>query len=75
MLFAESCNQVADLDDLFRVKTDGRFIENEHIGIADERLGDTDALAIAFGKMADRPLIHVLDADDFTDLAQMCLAV
>ena len=39
------------------------------------KMGDTDALAIAFGKMADRPLIHVLDADDFADLAQMCLAV
>ena len=75
MLFAESRDEVAYLDDLLGVKTDGRFVKNQHIGISDERLGDADALAVAFGKVAYRALIHVLDADDLAYLVQMRLAV
>ena len=41
---AERSDQVTDLDDLLGVQTDGRFVEDDNLGVADECLCDTDTL-------------------------------
>ena len=48
VLARESADHVPDFDDLFRVETNGRFIQNQHGRISDERLSEADALAVAF---------------------------
>ena len=45
---AEHFDKIAYLDDLARVKSYGRFVEYKHFGVADKRLSDTHALAVAF---------------------------
>jgi len=50
VLLAKLADQVADLDDLQRVKAHGGLIQNDDLGIAQQRLSDADALLVAFGK-------------------------
>src|SRR6185436_12238342 len=50
---AETADQLADLDDLPGVETDRRLVEHEDRRIAEERLRETDALAIALRERAD----------------------
>ena len=45
--FAEALDQVADLDNLLRVKADGRLVQNEDGRVAEQRLRDADALLVA----------------------------
>jgi hypothetical protein len=52
-LFAEFTNEATYLDELVWVQTGGRFIEDEQPGIAQQRLRQTYALAIAFAEFAD----------------------
>ena len=48
VLSREVFNQLARLDNLFRVKPGRGFVEHQHFGVVDERLRQTHALAIAF---------------------------
>ena len=50
MLLPQLPDQVADFNDLKRVKADGRLVQNDDFGIAQQRLRNTDALLVAFGK-------------------------
>ena len=47
VLAAERLDQVARLDDLLRVEAAGRLVEDEHGRIAEQRLGQADALPAA----------------------------
>ena len=53
---------------LLGVEARGGFIKDENIGVVDDGLGQADALAIAFGELADELLADVAQgaaADDF----------
>src|SRR5690606_4046015 len=52
-LAAEALDEIADLGDLPRVEPRGRLVEDEHLGIAEERLREPDALAKALAQLAD----------------------
>ena len=45
---AEIPDELPDLDDLLRVEAEGRFVEDEDLGIVQGRLGDAHALLIPF---------------------------
>ena len=53
VLFPQILNQLAHLPDLIWIEADRRFVQNEKIGLVQKRIGQTDALAVAFGKRAD----------------------
>lgn len=53
VVLAEPADQPADLDDLLGVKSHGRFVENDDLGVSDERLGDADFSGGSLGKTAD----------------------
>ena len=44
MFFAEFPDQFTDLNDLFWIKSDRRFVQNDDLGVAHERLRKPDAL-------------------------------
>ena len=62
MLAAQVLDEGADFENLLGVKTDGRLIENQHVRVAHQRLRDAHALLVTFGKVADEPLAHALNA-------------
>ena len=51
---AEFPDQRADPRDLVRVQTAGGFVEDQDLGVVQQRLRHGDALAVAFGQLADR---------------------
>src|SRR5262249_53270344 len=57
----ELAKQLADFDDLLRVEAAGRLVEDEDVGVVDDRLGESDALPVAFGKFADELGADVAD--------------
>ena len=59
VVFAELPNQLANLDDLSGVETRGGLIQYDHLRVADQRLRNADALAIALGKIANQPVFHL----------------
>ena len=46
MILSEICNELTYFDNLLGVETNRRLVENEYVGVADERLGDTYTLLI-----------------------------
>ena len=49
----------ADADDLLGIEADRRLVEDQHLGIGDERLGEAHALPVALRQPPDQPLAHV----------------
>ena len=47
VIAAQMGYELADFDNLLRVKADRRLVEDKQLGVADKRLSDTDALLIA----------------------------
>ena len=62
---AQVFDQLPHLADLVRIEADGRLVEDEQIRIMQERVGQTHALAVAFGQGADQLLLHVAQAAQF----------
>ena len=58
MLLPQLPDQVAYLDDLQRVKVDGRLVQNDILRIAQQRLRNTDTLAVPLGQVANQPMAH-----------------
>ena len=52
-------NLPAHLDDLARVEAVGGLVENQEVRIAQQGLGDSDALAVATRKLADEETLDV----------------
>jgi hypothetical protein len=50
-----------------RIKTDGRLVENDQFRLMDERVRQSDTLAVAFGKVADDRPVHIRQAALFHD--------
>ena len=64
--------QLADFDDLLGVEAGGGLVEDQDIGVVDDGLRQADALAVAFGKLADQLVADVAEGaavDDFVDAA------
>src|SRR5580704_1231576 len=57
----QRANQLADFDYLARIESYSRLIENQHFGIAQDRLRDSDALPITLRQFADELAPHVLE--------------
>jgi hypothetical protein len=48
----ELLDEAARLVDLLRVEPCGRLVEDQHVGVVDERLGEPDALPVALRELA-----------------------
>ena len=56
---AQFMNQVADFNNLQRVKADGRLVQNDVRRVAQQCLRNANALAVALGQGADQPVCHL----------------
>ena len=78
LLATELAHERAHPHDLARVEAAGRLVEDEHIGIPEQRLGEADALPEALREGTDRPAgMHTDPAcvDDAADLATALAAI
>jgi hypothetical protein len=55
-------DQLPRLDDLLGVETGRGLVENQHVGVVYERLGEADALPVASRQLRALPVGHVGDA-------------
>ena len=53
--------RLARLDDLFRVEPGGRLVEDQHLGVVNQRLREADALPVAFRQLRAVLRRHVVD--------------
>ena len=74
MVAGELLDELPRFDDLFRIQPRGRLVEDEHVGVVDEGLGEADTLLVALGQLAAEPVAHVVDARPFHDLLQALAA-
>jgi len=51
VVFAEFLDEVADGADLIGIEADGGFVEDEEVGVVDEGVGESDALAITLERV------------------------
>ena len=65
----ERLDQLADPHDLLGVEADRRLVEDEHLGIRDQRLGEPDALPVPLRQPRDQPVPHVGDLAALQHLA------
>jgi hypothetical protein len=60
------CGQLPDagayLCGLWRIQSQGRLIEEQHLGFTEQRLGQPDPLAVAFRQVADETPPHLAAA-------------
>ena len=52
VIAGELLDQLARLDDLLRVEAGGRLVEDQHVGVVDQRLREADALPVALRQLA-----------------------
>ena len=57
----ERADQLAGLDDLLRVEAGRRLVEDQHVGVVQDRLGEADALPVALRQLVDQRRLHVAD--------------
>ena len=57
----ELLDQLAGLDDLLRVEAGRRLVEDEHLGVVEQRLREADALPVALRELAALAVRHVGD--------------
>jgi len=55
MFTAKRFNELPDFDNLGRVKANSWLIQDNNFGIVDERLGQTQTLAVAAGNILNQP--------------------
>src|SRR4029077_9696411 len=75
VIAGEALDEFAGFVDLLGVEAGGRLVENEHVGIVDDGLGETDTLAITLGELAEELVFDVGNsaalADVFDSIAQL----
>ena len=59
---AQLADQVADLADLDRVEPGGRLVEDQDVGVVDQRLGQADPLAEPSREVAEDPALDLAPA-------------
>jgi transcription termination factor NusA len=68
---AEFVDEVSGVDDLFWVEPGSGFVEDQHRGVADQRRGEPDALALPLGEFADAAPLVSVETDEFEDPARL----
>ena len=58
---ASSLIELTRLDDLLRIESGGRLVEDEHLGIVQNRLREPDALPVALRELSAVAVRHVVD--------------
>ena len=53
----------ARLDDLKRIESVGRFIQQQYVGFADQRLGESDPLSESFRQLPDQASLGALQIE------------
>ena len=71
LVFSELSDQIADLNDLFGIKSDRRLVQNNDIGISQKRLGNSDTLAVSLGEIADQPVFNIGKRGQFHDVIDL----
>ncbi len=56
VLAGERLDQLPHLDDLGGIEADGGLVEDEHLRVAEQRLGEAHSLPLALGEVPDHPL-------------------
>ena len=59
VLLAQLTDQGAHFNDLLRVQSDGRLVQNDHLRVTQHRLRKTDPLPIPFGKKLNQAVAHI----------------
>ncbi len=54
MVAGQALDQVAGFVDLFGIEARRGFVKNQHVGVVDDGLRQTDPLAIAFRELAQK---------------------
>ena len=62
-VLADLGEQVEEAVALLGIEAGGRLVDDDQLGIADQRLGDAEALAHAAGEAGQRLLAHVPQID------------
>ena len=57
----ERLDEVARLVDLLGIEAGGGLVEDQHVGVVDDGLGEADALAVALGELAEQLVFDVGD--------------
>ena len=65
VIAGELFDQLPRLDNLFGIEAGGGLVEDEHIGVVNERLREADALPVAFRQLRALSIGHVGDARAF----------
>jgi len=47
-VFPQDCDEIPRLDDLLRIEAGGGFIEDQDLGVVDDRLRESHALPVSF---------------------------
>ncbi len=72
MLFPQRLDHFTDLYDLLRIQTNCRLIQNNDLRQPHQRLGQPYPLTVAFGKIADQPVLHRLQLCQIHHLFNIC---
>ena len=67
MVLAQLPDQLPDLDDLERIQTDRRLVENDDLRVSENRLCDPDPLSVAFREVFDQACAHFGQSGPFFD--------
>jgi hypothetical protein len=54
-------DQLPRLDDLLGIETRRRLVENQHVGVVNQRLCEANALLVALGQLRAEPVRHLGD--------------
>ena len=61
-------DQIFDLAATDRVEAGGGFVQNDQVGVIDQRLGQADAALHAFGEFTHHPAPHLVESDHLQEL-------
>ena len=71
--FGKLTDQLADFDNLRRVQSNRRLIQNQQLRVAHQRLRQSHPLTVALGKISYHSLGHLFDFHQLHDLLQILL--
>ena len=68
VIAGQALDQVARLVDLLGIEAGGGLVENQHVGIVNDGLRQADALAVAFGELAEQLVLYIGDGAALADV-------
>ena len=64
LFLSDFFDEFSDFNDLVGVQPGGRFIKDEYLGVVYQRLGESEALAVAFGELLDGLVFFVFQTEN-----------